>query len=173
MDGSRFDRLTRSLASGVSRRSAIKALLGIGGAAVQYFVEQGAKVACYLYNGVEYLETMTAAFKVAMAPVNTNYRYGPDEITYLFDNADAEAVVFHACFTELLDGIRANLPKVKRWIVAADDKKRARLNCIAHLLSQFDYGEVERPEISLPERLRRPDYTRRPVPAEMFVPERY
>ncbi len=84
-------------------------------------IGQGAKVACYLYNGPEYLETMTAAFKVAMAPVNTNYRYGPDEITYLFDNADAEAVVFHACFTELLDGIRASLTKVKRWVVVADD----------------------------------------------------
>ncbi len=82
---------------------------------------QGAKVACYLYNGPEYLETMTAAFKVSMAPVNTNYRYGPDEITYLFDNADAEAVVFHACFSDLLDGIRTGLTKVKRWIAVADD----------------------------------------------------
>jgi 3-oxocholest-4-en-26-oate---CoA ligase len=82
---------------------------------------QGAKVACYLYNGPEYLETMTAAFKVAVAPVNTNYRYGPDEIVYLFDNADAEAVVFHACFTELLDGIRDRLTKVRRWYVVADE----------------------------------------------------
>ena len=69
------------------------------------FVEAGlghqSKVACYLYNGPEYIETMVAAFKASMVPVNTNYRYGPDEIIYLFDNADAEAVVFHACFTEL------------------------------------------------------------------------
>ena len=79
------------------------------------------KVACYLYNGPEYLETMTAAFKVAMAPVNTNYRYGPDEIMYLFDNADAEAVVFHACFTELVEGVRDRLTKVRRWYVVADD----------------------------------------------------
>ncbi len=78
------------------------------------------KVACYLYNGVEYLEALVAAFKAAMVPVNTNYRYGSAEITYLFDNADAEAVVFHACFTELLEGIRADLPKVKRWYVVAD-----------------------------------------------------
>ena len=79
------------------------------------------KVACYLYNGPEYLETMTAAFKVAMAPVNTNYRYGPDEIMYLFDNADAEAVVFHACFTELVEGVRDRLTKVRRWYVVADE----------------------------------------------------
>ena len=56
-----------------------------------------------------------------MAPVNTNYRYGPDEIVYLFDNADAEAVVFHATFTELLEGVRDRLPKVKRWYVVADE----------------------------------------------------
>ena len=59
-----------------------------------------AKVACYLYNGPEYLEAVLAAFKGSFVPVNTNFRYGPDEIHYLFDNADAEAVVFHATFTE-------------------------------------------------------------------------
>src|SRR5690349_10262872 len=50
------------------------------------------KVANYLYNGVEYLEGLVGAFKGGFAPVNTNYRYGPQEIYYLFDNADAEAV---------------------------------------------------------------------------------
>ncbi|MEY4176081.1 MAG: hypothetical protein RI900_3246, partial [Actinomycetota bacterium] len=54
-----------------------------------------AKVAAYLHNGPEYLEVYVAAFKGGFAPVNTNYRYGHDEIVYLFDNADAEAVVFH------------------------------------------------------------------------------
>ncbi len=78
-------------------------------------------MACYLYNGVEYMEAMVAAFKAAMVPVNTNYRYGPEEIFYLFDNADAEAVVFHATFTDLLEGIRDRLPAVKRWYVVADD----------------------------------------------------
>ena len=80
-----------------------------------------AKVACYLYNGPEYLEAVVAAFKGSFVPVNTNFRYGPDEIHYLFDNADAEAVVFHATFSELLDGIRDRLPGVKRWYVVADE----------------------------------------------------
>ena len=78
------------------------------------------KVACYLYNGVEYLEVVVGAFKVGMVPVNTNFRYGPDEILYLFDNADAEAVVFHAAFGDLLAGIRERLPGVRRWYVVAD-----------------------------------------------------
>ena len=88
------------------------------------FIDAGlgrqAKVACYLFNGPEYMETMVAAFKAAMAPVNTNYRYAADEIVYLFDNADAEAVVFHASFTPTVDEVRSRLPKVRRWYVVAD-----------------------------------------------------
>ena len=81
---------------------------------------QQAKVAAYLYNGPEYLETYFAAFKGGYAPVNTNYRYGPEEIVYLFDNADAEAVVFHAGFAELLERIKDRLPKVKAWVAVAE-----------------------------------------------------
>jgi len=78
------------------------------------------KVAAYLYNGPEYLETYFAAFKAGLAPVNTNYRYGPDEIRYLFSNADAEAVVFHASFTALIEQVRPDLPGVKVWYVVDD-----------------------------------------------------
>ncbi len=80
-------------------------------------LDQQAKVGCYLYNGPEYMEVMAGAFKVSAVPVNTNFRYGPEEILYLFDNADAQAVVFHASFTALLEGIRDRLPKVRRWYV--------------------------------------------------------
>ena len=78
------------------------------------------KVAAYLYNCPEYLETYVAAFKGAFAPVNTNYRYGPDEILYLFDNADAEAIVFHTSFSSLIDKVRDRLPKVRRWYAIED-----------------------------------------------------
>ncbi|MCR5879741.1 AMP-binding protein [Phenylobacterium sp. J367] len=79
-----------------------------------------AKVAAFLFNGPEYLETYFAAFKGGFAPVNTNYRYGPEELVYLFDNADAEAIVFHAGFAEVLESVRPRLPKVKRWIAVAE-----------------------------------------------------
>ena len=79
------------------------------------------KVACYLHNGPEYLEVVYAACKVSMVPFNTNYRYGPDEVTYLFDNADAEAVVFHASFTGVVEVVRERLAKVRRWYVVADE----------------------------------------------------
>jgi acyl-CoA synthetase (AMP-forming)/AMP-acid ligase II len=89
------------------------------------FLEAGlthqSKVVCYLHNCPEYLETMVAAFKVAMVPVNLNFRYGAEEILYLLDNADAEAVVFHATYTDLVESVREKLPQVRRWYVVADD----------------------------------------------------
>jgi polyphosphate kinase 2 len=68
---------------------------------------------------------------------------------------------------------RTNLPDARWWVVPAVDKKRARLNCIAHLLSQFPYQEVERPKIDLPSRVFHDDYVRHPVPDEIVVPEVY
>jgi acyl-CoA synthetase (AMP-forming)/AMP-acid ligase II len=79
-----------------------------------------AKVAAFLYNGPEYVESYYAAFKGGFAPVNTNYRYGPEELFYLFDNADAQAVVFHSGFTEVLETIRGRLSGVKAWIAVAE-----------------------------------------------------
>ncbi|HEY2177970.1 MAG TPA: acyl-CoA synthetase [Caulobacteraceae bacterium] len=78
-----------------------------------------AKVAAYLYNAPEYLETYYAAFKAGLVPVNTNHRYVADELIYLFDNADAEAVVFHAAFAPTVEQIRHRLPGVKAWIAVA------------------------------------------------------
>ena len=68
---------------------------------------------------------------------------------------------------------RTHIREAPWWVVQAVDKKRARLNCIAHLLGQFSYTEIERPVIELPDRERHDDYHRQPVPASMIVPERY
>jgi len=59
------------------------------------------------------------------------------------------------------------------WVVDADDKKRARLNTIAHLLEAIPYADVPKTEVVLPERIRHPDYARGPVPPEMYVKSRY
>ena len=53
------------------------------------------KVGLYLYNCNEYLEAQYGGFKMRGVPVNVNYRYLDDELAYLLDNADAEALVFH------------------------------------------------------------------------------
>lgn len=68
---------------------------------------------------------------------------------------------------------RTNIPEAPWWVVAANDKKKARLNCIAHLLTQIPYKEIDHPVITLPERVHNPDYLRGPVPKEMYVPEIY
>ncbi|MCK6424631.1 MAG: polyphosphate kinase 2 [Burkholderiaceae bacterium] len=68
---------------------------------------------------------------------------------------------------------RTHIPEAPWWVVQAVDKKRARLNCIHHLLGQFDYHDVPREPVVLPERVRHAEYIRQPVPAEMYVPEVY
>ncbi len=68
---------------------------------------------------------------------------------------------------------RTHIPEAPWWVVQAVDKKKARLNCIHHLLSLMPYHEVLKPAVELPARVRNPDYIRQPVPAEMFVPEVY
>src|SRR5262245_42901038 len=68
---------------------------------------------------------------------------------------------------------RTDIPEAPWWVVPADDKKKARLNCIAHLLGQVPYQDVEQEPVSLPDRVRHTDYARRPVPASMIVPDRY
>ena len=66
---------------------------------------------------------------------------------------------------------RTHIPEAPWWVVAANDKKKARLNCITHLLSQIPYQEIDHPVITLPKRVHNPDYLRGPVPPEMYVPE--
>ena len=68
---------------------------------------------------------------------------------------------------------RTHIPEAPWWIVEAVEKKRARLNCIAHLLSQIPYREIDRPEIMLPPRVHNPDYHRGPIPKSMHVPAIY
>ncbi|HEV3225723.1 MAG TPA: acyl-CoA synthetase [Acidimicrobiales bacterium] len=78
------------------------------------------KLALYLYNGPQYMETMFATFKAGLAPVNTNYRYAEDELVYLWDNADAVAVVFHGCFTDRCDNVRDRVGLVHTWLWVDD-----------------------------------------------------
>lgn len=78
------------------------------------------KVAQYLYNCPEYIESVIGACTGGFAVANTNYRYGPDELVYLWDNADAEAVIFHGTFTDTVDAVRVQLPSVRLWIHVDD-----------------------------------------------------
>jgi polyphosphate kinase 2 len=68
---------------------------------------------------------------------------------------------------------RTHIPEAPWWVVEAVDKKKARLNCIHHLLAQIPYQEVARTQVVLPARTHHPDYQRQPVPRDMYVPPVY
>jgi acyl-CoA synthetase (AMP-forming)/AMP-acid ligase II len=83
-------------------------------------VGPGAKVAEYLYNSPEYLETYFAALKVRAVPVNVNYRYLDDELLYLLENADAEVLVFHSSLGDRVARVRARATGVRLWVEVDD-----------------------------------------------------
>jgi polyphosphate kinase len=68
---------------------------------------------------------------------------------------------------------RTHIPEAPWWIVEAVDKKKARLNCITHLLGQIPYESVHHDQIALPARVHNPEYHRGPIPKVMYVPEIY
>jgi polyphosphate kinase len=78
---------------------------------------------------------------------------------------------YTAAKEEMLE--RTHIPEARWWVVEGVDKKKARLNCIHHLLQQVPYHDVSHDAIVLPEREHKPDYTRHPVPRELYVPAVY
>ena len=93
---------------------------GVARAILDAGAAPGTTVAQYLTNRPEYLESVFAAFKLGLAPVNTNYRYVDDELVYLWDNADTSVVVFEGRFTDRVDGLRDRVPGVRLWLWADD-----------------------------------------------------
>jgi acyl-CoA synthetase (AMP-forming)/AMP-acid ligase II len=93
---------------------------GVAAALLAAGVVEQDKFAQYLYNAPEYLESALGAFKAGLATVNTNYRYGADELVYLWDNADVVAVVFHGAFTERIEELRPRLPRIRTWLWVDD-----------------------------------------------------
>src|ERR1700722_15596602 len=97
-----------------SRAAAVAAFLtgrGIG---------RQAKVAQYLRNGPEYIESLVACFKGSFVPLNTNYPYGPSELTYLWNNADTAVVIFHGSYADTIDAMREQVPSVRLWLMIDD-----------------------------------------------------
>jgi len=79
------------------------------------------KVALYLYNGNEYLEAQFGAFKMRGVSINVNYRYLEEELWYLLDNSDAEAIVFHSSLGDRVARVVDRLPKLKLLVEVLDD----------------------------------------------------
>jgi acyl-CoA synthetase (AMP-forming)/AMP-acid ligase II len=80
----------------------------------------GSKVAQFLYNAPEYAESFFAAIKVRAVPVNVNYRYLEDELLYLLENSDAEALLFHSSLADRVAAVRGRATNLK-LLVEVDD----------------------------------------------------
>ena len=68
---------------------------------------------------------------------------------------------------------RTNIPEAPWYIVEGNDKKRERLNCIEHILTKIPYHDIETETIELPERVYNPNYDRKTLPPELYVPKIY
>ncbi len=96
------------------RADGLAATLVAGGAVRQD------RVAHYLHNCPEYLESVFGLFKVGLVPVNTNYRYGAHELEYLWTNADAVGVIFHGRYTTMVDDVRSRVPTLRSFVWVDD-----------------------------------------------------
>ena len=92
----------------------------IAGALVAAGLRPQSKAALYLYNGNEYLEAQFGMFKMRGVSVNVNYRYLDDELWYLLDNSDAEALFFHSSLGDRVARVAERLPNVKLWVEVDD-----------------------------------------------------
>jgi acyl-CoA synthetase (AMP-forming)/AMP-acid ligase II len=94
------------------------------GAVAAYLAGEGHRprehVAMYLRNCPEYVEALVACLKGAQVPVNTNYRYSPDELAYLWANAEVTAVVFHGSYAPVIEQMKARVPEVRSWLWVDD-----------------------------------------------------
>ena len=85
----------------------------LAGTMLEHGLGPDSKVALYLYNGNEYPEAQYAAFKVRGIPANVNYRYTGDELAYILENSDAEAIFFDHTLADRLEAIRDRCPMLR------------------------------------------------------------
>ena len=84
-------------------------------------IKKGSHIGIYAFNCVEWLEIMLGAYKLCAIPININYRYVEEELKYLIDNADMEAIFYHKQFSNKLENIKSHLPLLKDFICIEDD----------------------------------------------------
>ena len=85
-----------------------------------YGLGPDSKVGLYIHNSNEYLEAQYGVFKISGVSINVNYRYKAEELIYLLDNSDSEAVFFQGCYSQQIDSIKDKLDKVKVFIQIDD-----------------------------------------------------
>lgn len=83
-------------------------------------IKKGSHIGIYAFNCVEWLEIMLGAYKLCAIPININYRYVEEELKYLIENADMEAIFYHKQFSRKLENIKGQLPLLKSFICIND-----------------------------------------------------
>ena len=83
-------------------------------------ISQGSHIGIYAFNCIEWLEIMLGAYKLCAIPININYRYVEEELKYLMNNADIEAIFFHQQFSDKLNNIADALPLLKTYVSIND-----------------------------------------------------
>ncbi|GAA5092381.1 acyl-CoA synthetase [Nocardia iowensis] len=81
----------------------------------------GTHVGFQLHNGIETVETLLACFKIRAVPININYRYGVEELRYVYDNADLQALVYHASYARAVHEAAGQVRSIQHRIVVPDD----------------------------------------------------
>lgn len=104
------------------------------------------QVALYLQNGNEYLEAMLGAMKARAAPFNVNYRYVAEELRYLFNNAQARVIVFHARYAPMVADILPDIPSQKLLVQVADESGEALLPGALDYETALASASPERPD---------------------------
>ncbi|MGW5382010.1 acyl-CoA synthetase [Nocardia sp. NPDC003963] len=110
-------------------------------------VTRGTHIGFQMHNSIDTMQTLIACFKLAAVPVNINFRYGPDELAYLYDNADLEYLVYHACYGDAVRAAAQRSPRLKYLLCAADDRTPADsgVDCLAEVTAA---APASRPEVA-------------------------
>ncbi|MEL6829169.1 MAG: acyl-CoA synthetase [Pseudomonadota bacterium] len=104
-------------------------------------------VALYLQNGNEYLEAMLGTMKARAAPFNVNYRYVAEELRYLFNNARARAVVYHARYAPMIAEILPDIPEQKLLIQVPDESGQPLLQGALDYETALAAASAVRPDL--------------------------
>jgi fatty-acyl-CoA synthase len=138
--------VTRTWAEYDDRAARVAAALSAAG------LGPDSKVALFMYNCNEYMESQFGVFKMRGVPINVNYRYLDDELWYLLDNSDSEAIIFHSSLGDRVARVAERLPKLKLLIEVDDGDAGQVPNAVAYddvIASTDPMERIERSEDDL------------------------
>ncbi|NRB40429.1 MAG: acyl-CoA synthetase [Pseudomonadales bacterium] len=112
-------------------------------------IGKGDHIAIYGYNTVDWIATMLACYKINAVPININYRYVEEELKYIFDDADITGVVYQNQFSDLLNGIKDDLPMLKHFISMQDgEEANSVVNGSVDLQKLIKCGSIENVDVA-------------------------